>query len=188
MTPDLFHDGVRGGDPAVVAPIVVIRLALPPIGKARPRSRIVTPKVGKPFIHVYTEAETLEYEAQLRAAAIDAMRGRAIIDEPVDLLVFAYFPIPASWSKTKTLRAINGEIRPTGAPDWENVGKITDALNPWRDKASGIRVPIVWRDDAIVVDGRVIKQYAKRKPGLIIEVWPARKPPEPWRAPCLGKQ
>src|SRR5882757_5992070 len=98
-------DGVRGASNG--APIVVIRLAAPPtkkgkqgapVGKDDPRSRIVQPKRGgSPFVIHYTGARTRDYEDLLRAAAIDAMRGKEILDGPLEVLIFAYFPIPDSW-------------------------------------------------------------------------------------------
>ncbi len=49
-------------------------------------------------------------------------------------------------------------MRPTVKPDWDNLGKVTDALNG-----------IVWEDDKQVVDGQVIKYY-DREPRLEIVV------------------
>jgi len=46
----------------------------------------------------------------------------------------------------------------SGWPDWDNCGKITDALNG-----------TCWVDDGQIVDGRVIKLYATI-PRLVIEV------------------
>jgi Holliday junction resolvase RusA-like endonuclease len=66
--------------------------------------------------------------------------------------------VPESWSKRDKAAALDGTIRPTGRPDWDNYGKITDALNG-----------ICWKDDSQVVDGRVIKLYSDA-PALRIEI------------------
>src|SRR5262249_4504648 len=168
------------GDGADQAPLLVIRLAGDPVGKERPRFRVVKPKRGPQFVHTFTSAKTRNYESALRAAAIDAMRGRQLLDGPLAILIFAYFKIPQSWPRRQVEAALAGDIRPTVKPDWENIGKTTDALNPYVDPKSKIKVPIVWRDDALVVDGRVVKIYAQRRPGIIVEIRRAGAPPTPW--------
>lgn len=175
---DLMEHDARGGPEA--APLLVVRLAGDPVGKGRPRATIITPRFGQPFISMYTPEETRKYEDRLRAAALDA-RGRApILSGALAVLVFAYFQIPKSWSERQHDDAIADIIRPLVKPDCDNILKAIDAFNPYLDKRSGIRVPVVWEDDAHVVDARVVKIYAKRQPGLIIEVRNAGPPPQPW--------
>lgn len=173
----LFDQRGEAGDP-----LVVIRYAGDPVGKGDPKSRIVRPRDGgKMFVMHYTDPEERAYAAALRAHAIDAMRGRPILDGPLELLMFAYYPVPKSWTVAEKDAASVDLRRPTGKPDWDNVGKfVGDALNPYRDPDTKILVPIVWRDDACVVDGRVVKLYAKKAPGLVIEVRRAGMPPSPW--------
>jgi Holliday junction resolvase RusA-like endonuclease len=86
------------------------------------------------------------------------MRGRTPVTGPLALTVVAMLAIPKSWSKKKQAAALAGQERPTARPDWDNFGKVTDALNG-----------IVWVDDAQVVEAMVIKRYAER-PCLRIEV------------------
>lgn len=169
---------MRGGSDA--APLLVVKLAGQPIGKGRPRSRIVSPPGRPPFITVYTDAETRKYEDALRAAAIDAMAGRPILDGYLEVILFAYFTIPESWSEKKREAARIGLIRPDVKPDFDNIAKTLDALSPYRDPRTKIKVPVAWRDDAIIVDARQVKIYARRKPGIIIEVRRAGPPPLPW--------
>ncbi len=158
------------------APLLVVTLAEPPIGKARPRARIVRTRLGRQFISLYTEASTRGYEARLRAAALQAMRGQPLLKGPLAITVWAYMPIPPSWSLRDQRAAYEGDIRPVVKPDDDNIGKIArDALNTTRKLGPG-----VWRDDAQIVDGRTIKLYARRRPGLIIEVRRAGTPPTPW--------
>jgi Holliday junction resolvase RusA-like endonuclease len=148
-----------GPAPLVVGPVfLAFELRGKPGHKGRHRSRIVFPKVGKAFIHNYPDPETEAYEKTLGEAANLFMRGKEPTDNPVALLVHAFLAVPASWSNRDREAALAGAIRPTSRPDWDNYGKITDALNK-----------IVWNDDSQVVDGRCIKQYST-EPALRIEV------------------
>lgn len=142
--------------------------------KARHRSRIVIPKeswvwhgatavipksnIGKLWIQNYPDPDTAAYEETLALAGRLFMKSKPPTTNPVALLVHVFKPVPPSWSKRDQRAALLGGILPTSRPDWDNFGKITDALNE-----------IVWRDDSQVVDGRVIKRYSER-PGLRIEV------------------
>ena len=111
-----------------------------PRGKARPRFL-----PGRP---TYTPAETVNYETALRWRAKEIWKGRAPLEGPVGLVVTAVIPIPKSWARAKKVLALAHQIRPTGKPDWDNIGKMTDALKG-----------LVWNDDSQVVDGRVLKYY-----------------------------
>lgn len=126
--------------------------------KARHRSRIVFPKNGKAFIHNYPDPDTEAYEKVLAEYAGLLMRNKSPVLGPVALMVHSFRAIPKSWSTTDQERALAANIRPTSRPDWDNFGKITDALNL-----------IVWHDDSQVVDGRSLKYYSDR-PALRIEV------------------
>lgn len=85
------------------------------------------------------------------------MRGKPPLDCPIAIYVEARFGVPKSWPMSKRDAALAGVVRP-GAPDWDNIGKVTDAFRG-----------IVWRDDSLVVDARVVKLYAEQ-PLLRIEV------------------
>lgn len=129
---------------------IIITLEGPPKGKGRPR-------FGKG--RTYTPAPTVAYETQLGWAARAAMKSRKPFEVPVKVLIKAFLPIPKSWPKTKR-EASNGEFAPI-KPDWDNAGKVTDALNG-----------ICWRDDVQVVNGQVLKIFSER-PRLEIIVEPA---------------
>ena len=150
--------------PGFAAPLepgeVFFGMKLPgkPQHKARHRSRLVFPKKGKPFIHNYPEPTTEQFEKTLKQAAALLMRGRKPTAEPVCLLVIADREIPKSWTRAERQAALEGRLLPTAKPDWDNHGKITDALTG-----------VVWTDDAQVVDARVIKRFAAA-PALRIEV------------------
>lgn len=115
-----------------------------PKGKGRPRfarsgNRIIT----------YTPPETVDYENVVKAAAMQAMRGRKPVDMPCEVRIMAVFPIPKSWSAAKKSQARLERILPAKKPDADNIIKIIcDALNG-----------IAWRDDSQVVRAFVSKCY-----------------------------
>lgn len=132
--------------------MIVVEVSGCPIGKARPR---FSRRTG----HAYTPQKTRSYEAALRYAAQQVMGDAAPITGPVIVMIEAYMPIPKSWSKGKRAAALANTTRPTGRPDADNLMKGTaDALNE-----------IVFKDDAQIVDGRVVKRYSDR-PRLRVEV------------------
>lgn len=141
-----------------MAPTITIDLPGAPQGKGRPRFRVVRTKTGATFGNAYTPAKTRSYETLLRAAAINAMKDHMLIEGPLIVVVWAYMPVPQSWSKRKQNDALAGVIFPIGKPDCDNMLKVVDALNG-----------VVWKDDAQIVDARVIKTYSY-KPELRIEV------------------
>lgn len=150
---------------------VTIELAGPPRGKERPRATIrhkykpVTLPGGKvvyrktPVIGTYTPEDTGSYEYQLGIQGNLAMRGKKMLLGAIKCEILAVFAVPESWTKLETASALAGEIRPTGKPDWDNIAKVTDALNG-----------IVWKDDAQIVEGRIQKFYGERS-FLHIEVY-----------------
>ena len=110
--------------------------------------------------HAYTPERTVNFEARLAYAAQQAMGQRALFDGPLMVAVEAFMPVAKSKPNRYRTAALAGQIRPTKKPDWDNVGKMLDALNL-----------IVWTDDAQIVDGRVIKWYSDR-PRLVVSVRP----------------
>lgn len=121
--------------------MVVIELSGEPRGKARPRFS----KSG----HTYTPEKTRNYEAALRIEAQHAMAGAKPFEGPVRVTMTALFSVPQSWSQKKQAAALLGIDRPTKKPDWDNIAKLTDALNG-----------VVWRDDRQVVCGSITKRYS----------------------------
>lgn len=114
-----------------------------PKGKGRPRFT----RTG----HAYTPARTRDYEELIAARAIEAMEGRQPIprDVPLRVTIVAVFGVPVSWPKKKRLAALQGVLRHTRKPDYDNVGKaVCDALNG-----------IVFEDDCQIVSGEVEKVY-----------------------------
>jgi Holliday junction resolvase RusA-like endonuclease len=100
----------------------------------------------------YKPAKVVNATAALRIAAQEAMIGHAMFDEPVKLSLLCEVAIPRSWSGRKQLRAINGEIKPSGRPDLSNMLKLCeDAFKA-----------VVWRDDSLVVEQRTRKIYGSQ--------------------------
>lgn len=116
-----------------------------PFGKQRPRHNRKTNTT-------YTPAETKQKE-QMIAWAYKRQCGafRFPKNAYVDIRVIAYMKIPKSTSKTNRQLMINGIIRPTIKPDWDNIGKlVADALNG-----------IAYDDDKYIVDAQVRKFYSE---------------------------
>lgn len=114
-----------------------------PKGKGRPRFT----RAG----HAYTPARTREYEDLIALRALQEMRGRHPIprDVPLHVKIIAIFGVPVSWPKKKRLAALQGVLRHTQKPDYDNVAKaVCDALNG-----------IVFEDDCQIVRGYVEKIY-----------------------------
>lgn len=104
--------------------------------------------------HAYTPDKTTAYEAAVawayKSAAAKANKQPYAGDVPLSLTVIAHMPIPSSRPKYQRIAMDDGSIMPTGRPDWDNIGKIiSDALNG-----------IAYKDDAQIVDARVIKVYS----------------------------
>jgi Holliday junction resolvase RusA-like endonuclease len=165
-----------GPAPLVPGPVFVcFEIVGKPPHKGRHRSRLVIPREAwtvtargdrfmseastkKIFIQQYPDPDTEAHEAVLAEIAGLYMRGKTPTEKPVALLVHAFVRIPESWPRRDREAALSGVIRPASRPDWDNYGKITDALNG-----------VVWKDDSQVVDGRSIKRYSDR-PALRIEI------------------
>lgn len=123
--------------------MIEITLAGAPMGKERVRFVKAT---GRTF----TPERTVNYESRLAYAAQQVMGDRPLLGGPLSVDVVAYMPVAESKPRKWKAAALAGEIRPTKKPDWDNFGKILDALNL-----------VVWADDAQIVDGRVQKFYSE---------------------------
>ena len=138
---------------------LVVELAGPPRGKGAGRA-VSTARGAR----VFTDERTRSYESQLRYAAQQQMAGAPPTAQPLIVIIEARVPIPASFSRLKTLAARAGHIRPTTRPDCNNYSKTLDALNG-----------VVWVDDKQIVEETVRKVYAAA-PGLTIVIRPMAPP------------
>jgi Holliday junction resolvase RusA-like endonuclease len=141
-------------------PLVMVTLDGPPVGKGRPRFRIVKPKFKPQFVTVYTDGQTAAYEAALKVEGMKAMAGRAPLDVALTVLVDVFIEVPASWSAKKRAAAIAGDIPAISRPDSDNYAKIAlDGLNK-----------TVWADDSLIVMLQTHKRYDDW-PRLRVSVW-----------------
>lgn len=137
-----------------------------PVGKGRARSAILYGKNGEPLkskqtgriltTH-YTPEKTRTWEGIARSLAMDAMKGRLPLPDPVRISIIITHSVPDSWPQWKRELALAGRIEPTVKPDADNVEKaVKDALNG-----------VVWIDDCQVVSGSKEKLYGPQ-PGVRI--------------------
>lgn len=113
-------------------------------GRPKPKGRPRVTKWGK----TYTPKDTREYEELVREICPrDEYYEKP---EALELIVEAYFPIPASWPKQRQAEAAAGNLWHTIRPDGDNIAKIIcDALNG-----------VLFEDDSQIALMHVVKQYA----------------------------
>jgi Holliday junction resolvase RusA-like endonuclease len=131
--------------------VIEIVVLGPPRGKERVKRRFEG--------HAYTPERTVNFEGRAAMRAEEAMAGRPPLSGPLALEVVMAFPVTTSKPKKWQAAALAGEILPTVKPDWDNGGKLTDALNL-----------LVWEDDKQVVEAHVLKYYSE-KPGMRMRVY-----------------
>lgn len=114
-----------------------------PSGKGRPRFNTRTGRI-------YTPQNTRDYEETVRECYKTAMSVPFPPDMAIRCEIFAAFPVAPSDSKPKQQRKLDGLLKPTKKPDWDNIGKIVcDALNG-----------VAYHDDAQITYSVVKKRYA----------------------------
>jgi Holliday junction resolvase RusA-like endonuclease len=123
---------------------ITITLLGAPQGKGRARAFLRGRQIGH-----YTPEKTRTYEGMIRTAAAEALEGRPAFDEPVEFVLRAIFPVPASWSKRKQDQALLGEIKPGKKPDLDNIAKA------WNDALNGV----IYRDDSLICRMTLDKRY-----------------------------
>lgn len=119
-----------------------------PQGKQRPvfsrhGSRVVT----------YTPEKTVSYEQLIKAEYVRQCKGIFFDKEQaVEILIAAYFPVPASASAKRESDMLNRNLYPTKKPDCDNIAKaVCDALNG-----------VAYYDDKQIVRLTVLKFYAEQ--------------------------
>ena len=129
-----------------------------PKGKGRPRFS----RVGS-FTKVYTDKQTLTYEAMIATFAKQAMGGTKPLKTPVSVFLYVRLPIPQTYSKKRREACLNGSEMPCKKPDIDNIAKTyLDAMNG-----------VIFVDDTQVIDLHVKKVYAE-KAGVDVMVMEAQ--------------
>lgn len=126
----------------------MIRFTIPgePVGKGRPRF-----SGGGQYVRTYTPKKTADYEGFVRACYNGVAKGFKFEDDKsLEMYIIAYFEIPKSANKKRTMLMQHNAIRPTKKPDADNILKIiADALNK-----------VAYKDDSQIVAVAVEKRYA----------------------------
>lgn len=137
----------------------VIRIDAIPVAQPRQRNRVIT-SGGKSFATNYTPkndpVNTFKAACQMTVASLNL----ELITEPVIVDFVFVMPRPKKFDAKKY-----GICRiPHGSkPDRDNLVKsCQDALNG-----------VLWRDDSLIFDGRIRKQYAAKNesPHVEITIW-----------------
>jgi len=116
-----------------------------PKGKGRPRFS----SAGK-FTRVYTDKQTLVYEAVIRFFAAEAMGSTDLLETPVSVFLYVRLAVPQSYSKKRTEACLSGLEKPCKKPDIDNIAKTyLDAMNG-----------VIFKDDTQVIDLHLKKVYS----------------------------
>ena len=116
-----------------------------PKGKGRPRFT----QAGK-FTRVYTDKQTLDYEAVIKSYAAHAMGSSDPLETAVSVFLYVRLPVPQSYSKKRTEACLSGLEKPCKKPDIDNIAKTyLDAMNG-----------VIFKDDTQVIDLHVKKVYS----------------------------
>lgn len=119
-----------------------------PQGKARART-FYNPRLGKH--QSVTPGKTVLYENLIKTCYLRAHEGECYEDEPLEVIIRAFYEIPKSTSKKDRVRIQNYELYPTKKPDADNIAKVVcDALNG-----------MAYKDDKQIVNMTVRKRYAE---------------------------
>ena len=125
-----------------------------PKGKGRPRFS----RAGK-FTRVYTDKQTLDYEAVIKFFAAEAMGSTDMLETPVSVFLYIRHAVPQSYSKKRTEACLSGLEQPCKKPDIDNIVKtFLDGMNG-----------AIFKDDTQVVDLHVKKVYSA-VPGVDVMV------------------
>lgn len=126
--------------------------------KGRPRSRIITPHGGKPFVSIYPDPDSAREERMVKGLAYAELRGQAAFVGPVELTIEVFRNHPKSWSRQQ--REANSGFYITGKPDLDNLAKlIGDALNG-----------VVYEDDKQISDLIVRRRFITDSPSVVVTV------------------
>ena len=143
-----------------------------PVGKARPR----VVRRGT-FMKTYTPVKTVDYENLVKLEYRRQCGEKYIAGSPIGMHIVCYYGLARTDSKKKRQAKLEGAIRPTKKPDWDNVSKaICDALNG-----------VAFHDDSQIVHCEVVKLYAEN-PRVEVGIWKiGRNDHEQFIKKCKGE-
>jgi Holliday junction resolvase RusA-like endonuclease len=115
-----------------------------PVAQGRPRFR-----KHSNFVSAYDPKESKDYKEMVKQIASQSFSWPPI-ENAIRFKLDIYVKIPKSFSKAKSKSALEGAIRPSKRPDWDNYAKgVADAL-------SGV----CYVDDGQIVTATVNKYYS----------------------------
>ena len=117
-----------------------------PIGKSRPKFSTI-----HGFAQAIKPKEDVYYENLVKISFQQGKSGDYdLFDKPIKMKIEAFFDIPKTFSKKRTIEATEGRISPQKKPDADNIAKIIcDALNN-----------VAYKDDTQIVDAQCRKFYS----------------------------
>ncbi len=136
---------------------VLFEVPIEPQAKERPRAAMVPVGKGKKVARIYTPKASLEWGAKLALLA-SAKMPRTRIDEAIRVDVLFVLSRPKKLNRKKDP---DGLMWAPVKPDRDNLDKnVLDGFKTF------------WRDDGIVVDGRVLKAYAEKqgRPRVVVRI------------------
>jgi Holliday junction resolvase RusA-like endonuclease len=116
-------------------------------------------------VKTYTDAKTAAYEAAAAFEYRKAAKGfKFSKNTPIGVIIYAFYPIAKSTSKTMRAKMLDGTVHPMKKPDLDNVSKaVLDALNG-----------VAYHDDAQVITLKVKKMHGEQ-PRVVVSVFDLSK-------------
>lgn len=126
-----------------------------PAGKSRPKFSTI-----HGFPQALKAKNDVLYENLVKVSFLQGKgEDYCLFDKAIKMQITAFFEIPKSFSKRKTLEATEGLIYPQKKPDADNIAKIIcDALNN-----------VAYKDDTQIIQLTILKKYAL-EPKVNIEI------------------
>lgn len=150
---------LRGSDKLKLNGIRTFIVKGNPVGKKRPRFRVIlAKKTKKRIVQTYTDKATKDYEKKVREAYLEEFPDEKPFEGEIAILTKFYFPVCKSYTKKVKKMISDGEMHPTKKPDNDNLLKIVqDALNN-----------VAYIDDAQIVASYEQKLYTDRDEGYVL--------------------
>lgn len=145
-----------------------------PVAAPRPRARIVQPRKGKPWVHMYTPDTD---EAWKKRVALEAWRH---VKQPFSgpMRVDVEFIMPRPQAHFGTGR--NAGALKDSAPHWHEIKPDRDNLD--KPVLDALKAAGVFADDCQVCSGLIEKRYTRpgENPGATVSITPLSKEQQLW--------